>query len=77
MFLLMIATIKNPDAVAKLLGVVINLWKRSMEKIIGQTLFESKPAPFIRVRCAETTTGHVEFSAFRPKIWHEVCEVVS
>jgi hypothetical protein len=68
--------IKKTRTVAKLSGLVIDLWNKSMEKIIGQTLFESKPASFIRVRAVETTTGHVEFSAFRPKIWYEVCDLV-
>ncbi|TAG01267.1 MAG: hypothetical protein EAZ43_11735 [Betaproteobacteria bacterium] len=74
LFLILIA-IKNPDAVAKLLGVVIAFMSKTMERIINNTLFESKPANFIRMKAVETVTGHIEFSAYRPTVWHEVCEL--
>lgn len=46
-----------------------------MERIINGTLFVGKPADFVRLRSVETTTGHVELSAHRPIVWHEVCDV--
>jgi hypothetical protein len=71
LFLFFIA-IKKTRTVAKLSGLVIDLWNKSMERIIDGYLFESNKADFIRLRATETVTGHTEFSAFRPQAWSEV-----
>ena len=40
-------------------------------RIIGDSLFESKPAPWLTVRAWESGNGHMEVTATRGMIWEE------
>lgn len=71
MILLLLAAIKNPAAVCRLLRVVTALIRNAMKRIIDRTWFESKPADFVRVTATETVTGHLEVSVYRPHVWEE------
>jgi hypothetical protein len=74
MFLLLVA-IKNPDAVAKLLGVMIAFWSNAMGRIVHGDWCERKKLDSVKVTAVQTASGHIEILARNEWVWHAVGHV--
>jgi hypothetical protein len=71
MFLFLLA-IKNPDAVAKLLRVMIAFWSNAMGRIIHGDWCERKKLDSVKVTAVQTSSGHIEILARNEWVWHSV-----